>query len=193
MEKIDFVKEFLSQTQITPLEVCKLFINNGMVDINDLTEKTPSISITRDNLSLIKPGMYWYEDNTVSADLIPDKTVKSVVLLVNNYVVYGDTFDSFYGTWHQAQEYIKNYTNTYIAKGEAYWLGVRALEAVSDKQKAINQALEVLGENKWNNRHWSSTEYDEWHAWFVYLYSASRGYSGKYDTTYIRPVLVHKI
>ncbi len=52
------------------------------------------IKFSQKNIPKIKAGMFWYDDDTFSADLIADKKVKAVVELVDTSlgVVYGDIF-----------------------------------------------------------------------------------------------------
>ena len=66
-------------------------------------------SIFQDNLSRIIPGMIWYEDDTVSEELIEDKIVKSVVLFIKEGVVYGDTFVDTESSWHGSYKLIEKF------------------------------------------------------------------------------------
>lgn len=154
------------------------------------------ISITQDNLSRIVPGMIWYEDNTVSAELIEDKIVKSVVLFIKKGVVYGDTFVDTESSWHGSYKLIERFANNYVAEGDAYWMKYEDFSVLVKDIEAINSTLRVLNKplwrSDWKELYWSDTESTGSYAWKVSL-RGERYNMYKGDFAYIRPVMVYKV
>lgn len=154
------------------------------------------IPITQDNLSRILPGMIWYEDDTVSEELIEDKTVKSVVLFIKEGVVYGDTFVDTDASWSGSYKLIEKFTNNYVAEGDAYWMKCKDFRALIKGIEAINSTLGVLNKplwrSDWKEFYWSSTEYSDLYAWMVHLCGEADN-SRKVEWAYIRPVMIYKV
>lgn len=68
------------------------------------------IKFSQKNISKIKSGMFWYNDDTFSVELLDSKTVKAVVELVDTDlgIVYGDIFiPDKKMKWLEVKEYIK--------------------------------------------------------------------------------------
>ena len=68
------------------------------------------IKFSQKNIPKIKAGMFWYDDDTFSVDLIADKKVKAIVELVDieKQVVYGDIFiQAKRMIYSEARKYIK--------------------------------------------------------------------------------------
>ena len=81
------------------------------------------IKFSQKNIPKIKAGMFWYDDDTFSADLIADKKVKAVVELVDTSlgVVYGDILiPDKKMKWAKAEKYIE-FFNKYT-KTDDYWV-----------------------------------------------------------------------
>lgn len=81
------------------------------------------IKFSQKNIPKIKAGMFWYDDDTFSADLIADKKVKAVVELVDTSlgVVYGDILiPDKKMKWEKAKKYIE-FFNKY-SRTDDYWI-----------------------------------------------------------------------
>ena len=68
------------------------------------------IKFSQKNIPKIQAGMFWYDDDTFSADLLADKKVKAVVELVDAGlgVVYGDLLvPDKKMKWAKAEKYIE--------------------------------------------------------------------------------------
>ena len=68
------------------------------------------IKFSQKNISKIKSGMFWYNDDTFSVELLNNKTVKAVVELVDTDlgIVYGDIFiPDKKMKWLEVEKYIK--------------------------------------------------------------------------------------
>lgn len=81
------------------------------------------IKFSQKNIPKIKAGMFWYDDDTFSADLIADKKVKAVVELVDTSlgVVYGDILiPDKKMNWAKAEKYIE-FFNKYTQTDD-YWV-----------------------------------------------------------------------
>lgn len=76
-----------------------------------------------------------------------------------------------------------------IIGGEWHIPALGVLVEMCYLRDVINQALEIVGgcllRDTW---YWSSTEYSANTAWFVFFSNGITGYSGKYDSHYVRAV-----
>ena len=107
------------------------------------------IKFSQKNIPKIQAGMFWYDDNTFSADLLADKKVKAVVELVDAGlgVVYGDLLiPDKKMKWAKAEKYIE-FFNEYT-RTDDYWVRKSLCEymanifAEDDMQRYI---LEFVG------------------------------------------------
>lgn len=81
------------------------------------------IKFSQKNIPKIKAGMFWYDDDTFSEDLLDDKKVKAVVELVDPIlgVVYGDILiPDKKMRWAKAEKYIE-FFNEYT-RTDDYWV-----------------------------------------------------------------------
>lgn len=65
------------------------------------------------DITEVKSGMFWYEDDTFSFERLPDKKIKAIVELVENDVIYGDLtaseicqIEEGKGSWNYAKVFI---------------------------------------------------------------------------------------
>lgn len=201
MKKLDVVRMCLAKFRNFWGD-CKSDATEEKVSLNDLTDsvvtvpEVNSIPITQDNLSRIQPGMIWYEDDTVSEELILDKIVKSVVLFIKNGVVYGDTLVDANSSWGGSYKLIENFTNNYISKGEAYWMNNRDFGTLAENINTINATLSLLDKplwrSNWKDLYWSCAESSDSYAWCASVRGVAYNmYKG--DICYIRPVMVYHV
>lgn len=81
------------------------------------------IKFSQENIPKIKAGMFWYDNDTFSADLLDGKKVKAVVELVDPIlgVVYGDILiPDKKMKWAKAEKYIE-FFNEYT-RTDDYWV-----------------------------------------------------------------------
>lgn len=65
----------------------------------------------------IKPGMFWFEDDTFSYEKIEGKKIKAIVELVRYGYIYGDLtaselfdIEEKYLNWYEAKDYLANFS-----------------------------------------------------------------------------------
>lgn len=65
----------------------------------------------------IKPGMFWFEDDTFSYEKIEGKKIKAIVELVRYGYIYGDLtaselfdIEEKYLNWYDAKDYLENFS-----------------------------------------------------------------------------------
>jgi len=74
-------------------------------------------------------------------------------------------------------------------KGEDWYLpAINELKTISNNKSAINSTLAEYGTGLNDYWHWSSTEYDEFCAWYVYMYRGYTDLYSKYYDYYVRAV-----
>ncbi len=69
------------------------------------------------NTPKIKPGMFWFEDDTFSYEKIEGKKIKAIVELVRYGYIYGDLtaselfdIEEKYLNWYEAKDYLANFS-----------------------------------------------------------------------------------
>ena len=130
--------------------------------------KEKMISLTRENVEQIAPGMYWYDDDTVSLTYFPDRRLKSLVLAVYDDHVIGDTFYETGRTldYNFAMCEIGSFENNYICQGHAHKATLKDLESVLKNKDVVNKALKAIEKPTWRFFYWTDSinKYeDDWY------------------------------
>ena len=95
-KKLDYLDETLKLLGLSEVEVVSLWQQIGRLNgvstlgVERAILNDDCIPLTKSNLSQIRIGKIWYEDDTVSFERIPCKKVKSVIELIENNKIYGD-------------------------------------------------------------------------------------------------------
>lgn len=204
MEKrLELIKELLRQHDVTPAELFESFISDGELKLSDLPNdfkinlvasfQGGVIPITEDNLGMITPGMFWYDDDSVSQKLIKSKTVKSVVLLVKDSLLYGDTFVQKEYNNSDGTIFTRKFCSSFVAEGEAQWLSYRDMHEVFNFYEKINPSCRLLGKEVWGKGpYWTSSKKER--ASYAASYSIQfDGTYSDYDILFVHPVFVKRV
>ena len=117
------------------------------------------IQLTQGNLPRVKPGMYWYTDDSVSEVFSSDKELKSVVVLVDKGIIYGDSFQQRYILGKKLSGFMKEMAELYTKNfkwGVIYRPEVEDLKAMYASLSKINAALAKIKKLKWSeNLYWA--------------------------------------
>ena len=149
-----------------------------------LSEKL--IPLKLNQLAKIKPGMYWYEDNTVSGKLNATKKVKSVVLQVKDNVVYGDSFEQRYVLGKKISSYLKETSAKLFAP--VCRPKTEDLVKLYDAKKAVNKTLKSLKKLPWSEElYWAED------GKIVDLFDASEHSMGNEQGAYFRPMITLQV
>lgn len=133
--------------------------------------KVNFIKLSAENISKIKPGMFWYAANSVASTYIPPQMVNfwkqelmAVVVYVDtkNLVVYGDTVDKI--NWEttdfanaQQQVSSKNWLHMAIQKGEFKLPQIELLQKIGDNCKLVNPILQKNKLPVFSGDYWSAS------------------------------------
>ena len=136
-------------------EMLKDVLEAGQFDFKPFKENVAInfIALTRKNQEKVKPGMYWYEDDTVSEQFTSAKKLKSLVLFVDADVVYGDSFEQRYVLGRKIDAYLKELMNSKFVTSHKELLHrpkVGDLQAVFAHFEQINQALKKIKKLGWS-------------------------------------------
>ena len=152
------------------------------------------------DISLIKPGMLWYEDDTFSMLKLPGKRVKAMVELVSDGTIYGDltvselfVIKEQYLPWHEAMEFFKNFHYPCQEHEKIVWYEIEQLARVSEDYKNVESALALLFKRCRTEMQWSSTERSNLSAIGLYLCNGLKYITEKVAKGYIRPVIAWKV
>lgn len=161
MERLDYlVNGFMRQHN---LKVDDLF--NYLVARK---KREKMIPLAKKNISEIKPGMYWYDDDTVAETYYPDRRLKSLVLAVYEDHIIGDTFYESNRTMSHnfAMCEIGRFESPYIKRGHAHKATLKDLESVLKNKDVINAALKAIEKPRWQFFYWTDSinKYeDDWY------------------------------
>jgi len=151
------------------------------------------------DITQVKVGMFWYEDDTFSFDRIMDKKIKAIVELIEDGVVYGDlTASELFDvpdveiTWRDAERFFKEYSYPCRENEKIVWYNIKQFQGIYDNYNAIKKAFDKLQKLYRIGIYWSSVEYYTTTAWYWNFYHGERGFQDKNRYCYIRPVLALK-
>jgi len=184
MNKFEFLEETIKQLGLSRQEV-----------VNYFTEPQSSQSVAID-ISLVEPGMFWYEDNTFSYERLTSKKIKAVVELVENGVIYGDLTASELLDikeqklpWDEAKRFIEEFSYPCQSNEKIVCNGIEYLEKVYSTYELVKQAFCEVGKPFRESCFWSSTERIATKAWYLNFSSGHRYYDFKYLVFHVRLVL----
>ena len=116
------------------------------------------IPLSQASLSQLGVGMIWYDDDTVSLDLISGKQVKAVVLAVQDGIVYGDTFIEDQKSGKEISDFVNSYQKQFQPKETVCQLTFREMAQVVPHLDRINEVLARLEKPVWMGSYVTSTE-----------------------------------
>ena len=161
-----------------------------------LAEDEACVSLTRENIVKIKLGMFWYEDDTCSANRILRKKLKAIVEKVDNNAIYGDfTISELYDvqerdlSWEEAKAYIETFACELKENEQVVWYDVEQLTEISRNYYLVSNAIKSLGKSAREGWQLSSSEYGKYTVWTVYFPNGSKGASTKNEVRIFRPAL----
>ena len=103
-EKIAKLNDAIAYLGLTPKEAIELL---------ELTQEGNRVTSS----PKVKPGMFWFEDDTFSVDRIEGKKIKAIVELVRYSVIYGDLtaselfdIEEKYLNYYDAKDYLENFS-----------------------------------------------------------------------------------
>ena len=117
-------------------------------------------------VSDIKPGYFWYEDDTFSKSKISDKKVKAIVELTDNGTIYGDLTASEIIdvtekqlTWEIANYYMKDFSKICGENEKIVWYDIDKLKKVYQTYDEVRSAFRILGKRSRRFCQWSISGY----------------------------------
>ena len=156
---------------------------------NNVVEKTIPLRLSQ--LAKIKPGMYWYEDNTCSSKLNPTKHVKSIVLLVKGDMVYGDSFEQRYMLGKKISSYLQE------TSAKLYYPLCRPqaedLIRLYDERDTVNKALKKLKKLPWTEELYWAEQVSAESGKIVDLFDASELPMSIEQGAYFRPMITFQV
>jgi len=166
-KKIDAL---LRENKVSCADVVKYWQKKGKLKASDLffvgekqkisldaEVEEECIEISKANLTKIKVGMFWYTDNTVSECLFLTKDVKSVVLWVNDNVIYGDSFKERIYDWNKTDAFLECCATKFMFE-KTMFHSVQLLEQIRKNEEVITNSLIQIGKARWIGDYWTPEE-----------------------------------
>lgn len=152
------------------------------------------IVLNKKNLSKVRPGMYWYSDDTVSSELLPMKDLKSLVLFVKDDVVYGDSFDQRYLVGANVKSYFRKKANEYSLNGSIlYYPKTSDLQTVQESIVKINAACKKLQKLRWSQEVYLAEQTPDQLLSWVDMFDGGEGSMSPSFGAYFRPMITLKM
>ena len=169
------------------------------VKLNCVGADVSVFSLSKGNLSRLKEGMFWYEDDTVSFAQIAGKKVKAVIELIEGHKIYGDlTASQLYDiqekclNWDDAKRYFEKFSYPCKENENIVWYTIKQLQKVFKTYGEVRNAFNVLRKKSRMDLTWSSSFYHFEHK-RVYCMGFVSGYCFDIKCSYakgcVRPVL----
>ena len=168
-------------------------------------ELVVNLGLTRDEVIdyfiglKIKPGMFWYDDDTFSFERTASKKIKAVVELVEDGVIYGDlTASELFDIpekdthWDCVERFLKELSYPCGKKEKIIWYSIDQFQRVYDNYDAVKNAFDKLHKPYRTKWYWSSTLNSKFGVIF-YMREGSKSCSHTASMFYIRPVLALKV
>lgn len=114
----------------------------------------------------VKPGCYWYEDDTFSKSRIPDKKIKAIVELVEGCFIYGDltaselfSIDEQRLSYNDAKKFFEEFSYPCKENEKIVWYDIHQLHEIH-KHYSMKIERVVMGISKKPRRRgqWSCSE-----------------------------------
>ena len=150
------------------------------------------MSLSCEELSLIKPGWYWYEDESFSPVLQTEKKLKAVVVLIEYSTIYGDVFMEEIRSLKETKAFLNACRKNL---GEMVYLPtLKEHIEIGEHIDEINRALDRIGNVPlWEGTYMTGTQYSCYQTWIKTHPHGSYG-AGYRGTSYkIRPLICRSI
>lgn len=190
-KKLAQVNEFAANLGLTRDEVIEYFSKLPPI-------REPKKSQSKINITQVKVGMIWYEDDTFSFVRLPNKKIKAIVELVD-YVtstICGDLtaselfkIDEQLLSWDDAKKYIEKFSYPCEKNEKIVWYGGGALRDVYDKYFSVEETFKAIGRKCRTLVYWTGTETTGDYAWCIDFHTGRSSWKRRELYRFIRPVL----
>ena len=162
------------------------------VQLPDLQKSNVSklFVLNKANLSRIQPGMYWYDDNTVSQVLKSEKKLKSIVLFVRDNVIYGDSFMQRYMLGFKTVDFFKQ---VLAQQPEVYYPQETDLQSVYGSLDKINASCKKVQKLKWSKEIYLAEPVSEQKLCWVDMFDGGQGQMSNQSGAYFRLLITYKV
>lgn len=194
MNKFEYLEEIMRQLSLTRRDVLDYW--GGYKDVDE-----QKCLFNKYELSEIRPGMFWFDDDTFSTIRLPDKKIKTIVELVKDNIIYGDmTVSEIFNIkakmmfWDEIEEYISACQYLCNVNEKVVSYPVECLEEVLKTYDSVKRVLsESLGKKPRKKWQWSSSLSSLSCVWIVCFETGIRSTTWKNDVLEFRPVLSMKV
>ena len=150
-----------------------------------------TIALSLRTLHLVKPGMYWYSNNTVSETLDTSKQLKSVVLVVKEGTVYGDSFEQRYVLGKKIPAYIHE---TSMKLGHPlYRPKISELTELYEVRELVNRALNRIKKLPWSEELYWAELAENQNSQLIDLFDSSSMKMSNEMGAYCRPMITLQV
>lgn len=132
----------------------------------------------------MKTGTFIYWDGTNSEEFNPEKKLKGIAVVEDdNHAFLVLTKDIKNVDWWDGKRKCE--------EEFAQMPNLRQLDAIYKNKEVLNKAFIAAGGEALDDKayYWSSTEYNSYVAWLLWMDGGTRYYDSKDSTKYVRPVL----
>ena len=153
------------------------------------------------DITQVKVGMIWYEENAFSFDRLPDKKIKAVVELVKDGVIYGDLTASELIevkeeclSWSRAKSYICNLRYPCKRDEKIVNYDLSLAYYASAEYAAVENSFKLIGKEARRGMYWTADCRDEYYGYTVgFCFANIQAVAYKRSDFRVRPVLALKV
>ena len=161
--------------------------------------ETISSSVSQIDINKVKPGDYWYVDNTFSDEKVRGKKVKAIVELVENGVIYGNLTMSqlcrvesvVIRNWNELKEWIRNFKYPFGPKEYLAWYSDGQLAKVWKNQDLTRRKIKSDGQHK--GFEFTSTEVGGDKAYMLYYGKVRAPFYKNVSSSIYVPIIAIKV
>lgn len=195
--KLNYFNESLAFLGLTELDVIEAWKKSGQILVEpDRIIHTSVVDVTKANISKIKPGMIWYDDDTCSWIKQSDKKIKAVIELVNDNAVFGDLTVSELQelreqkmSWQAMWEYIENFSYPFKWNERLSVNHSNDLYGTYDIYNEVRKTFKFLGKECRAGRYWLSGSYSRNEKWYIDFDNGDKDYADVNECFAVRPVI----
>ena len=147
--------------------------------------KTSAYSEGKKSANVVRPGMYYYSDGTISAEVLSEKQISGVVGWVDESGEHGLVLGLRETDleWFDSIKWCTKYAYDGILSGEAFLPSKDCFVKIFKNLGAVQKALEKINQPrlKMDSWYWASTKdrYYDFHAWIVRPFDGAANYYSK--------------
>ena len=166
-KKLTLIDEMVASLGISREDILKHWKISSTADTSSTTSSSEIDILGISDFAKIKPGMFWYEDDTFSFKKLDSKRIKAIVELVENTVIYGDLtaseiyrFREVLKPWYASIAYINNFPYKCNYNERVVMYDGDQLKSIRANYKAVQKSFQLIDKPYREGAYWTPEEFN---------------------------------